>query len=245
MEYIQCTHCSKKYGINDKVRAAAGRNITCKGCGESFKIVIFETPTPSMPKANQAAAKNESLEPTVKERSSTQPERKKTIPHQSKTNHKKKKLSPSMLLGVAIIAFSIYMFYQDRNFDVGQPFVATETAKPTPKPSEHSPLAPAEEEAPINKPKVLIHQDLSEACKNISAQQWVMDYTMMHGMPEKSEYVRMLDESVQNTAEIRKKCGSSSIVQEVLATATKGAPPKWLEKHVSALITLGKETPHF
>ena len=259
MEYIQCTHCSKKYGINDKVRAAAGRSIACKGCGESFEIVIFETPSPSMPEKNQAAAKNEILEPTAKEAknnnpqperqetNSTQSEHKKTKVRQTKTRLKdaeKKKLSPSMLLGVAIIAISVYMFYQDRSVDIGQPFVATEMPKPNPKPIEHVALAP-EEVVPASAPKAFIHQELSEACKDIAAQQWVIDYTMMHGIPEKSEYVRMLDEGVQNTAEIREKCGSSSIVQEVLATATKGVPPKWLEMHVSALITLGKETPHF
>ena len=68
---------------------------------------------------------------------------------------------------------------------------------------------------------------------------------MMHGMPNGSEYAHMLDESTQNTAEIRKKCGGASIVQEVLATAKEGSPPEWLEKHVSKIITLDKKTPHF
>jgi len=247
MEYIQCSHCNKKYGINDKVRAAAGRNIVCKGCGESFEIVIFETPTASMPATNKAAVENETIEPSAKETTGKQAERKKNKEPQRKTNLKdleKKKFSPSMFLGIAIIAISIYVFYADRSIDIGKPFVATETPKPNIQATDHPALA-SEEVDLVSKPKKPVHQELSEACKTIAAQEWVMDYTMMHGLPEKSEYVRMLDESVQNTAEIREKCGGSSIVQEVLATATKGIPPKWLEMHVSALITLGKKTPHF
>ncbi len=44
MEYIQCPHCQKKYGVNEKVRAASGKNIRCKACQESFEITIFSTP---------------------------------------------------------------------------------------------------------------------------------------------------------------------------------------------------------
>jgi len=263
MEYIQCTHCNKKYGINDKVRAAVGRNIACKGCGESFEIVIFETPTPSTPQESQASATEQTppadtkTPDTRKSEAETQEnniqeehaETQQTGARKRRVRivpeHKEKKFfSPSMLLGVAIIALSGYIFYQDRNIDIGKPFVATEMPRPSAKVSEKVTLEQDSQEPAIKK-KAFAYEKLSEACKSIAAQQWVMDYTMMHGMPEKSEYTRMLDESVQNTAEIRKKCGSSSIVQKVLATATKGTPPKWLEKHVSALITLGKETPHF
>ncbi len=247
MEYIQCSHCNKKYGINDKVRAAAGRNIVCKGCGESFKIVIFETPTASMQATNKAAVENETIEPSAKKTTPKQTARKENNEPKREANLKdleKKKFSPSMLLGVAIIAISIYVFYADRSIDIGEPFVATETPKPNIQATNHPTLTP-EEVSLVSKPKKNVLQELPEACKAIAAQEWVMDYTMMHGVPEKSEYARMLDESVQNTAEIRKKCGGANIVREVLASATKGIPPKWLEMHVSALITLGKKTPHF
>lgn len=247
MEYIQCLHCNKKYATNDKIRAAVGRKITCKACSESFEIVIFETPTASMLASNKAAVENETIEPSAKETMHKQPEHKKNNKPQKKTSLKdleKKSFSPSMLLGITIIAISIYVFYADRSIDIGEPFVATETPKPNIQATNHPTLTP-EEVSLVSKPKKNVPQELSEACKAIAAQEWVMDYTMMHGVPEKSEYARMLDESVQNTAEIRKKCGGANIVREVLASATKGIPPKWLEMHVSALITLGKKTPHF
>jgi len=246
MEYIQCSHCHKKYGVNDKVRAATGRIITCKGCGKPFEIELFETPSPSIPEANQEASKNESIDLTTEKKgnSKSRSTRKRKTQIDTESNPiKKKKISPSMLLGIAIIVLSIYAFYQDRSIDIGQPFVATERPKPSTQPA--SALTHREEAQKNTKNQAIVHKKLSEACKAIAAQEWVIDYTMMHGMPDGNEYVRSIDESIQNTAEIREKCGSSIIVQEVLASATKGTPPKWLEKHVSALITLNKKTPHF
>jgi len=40
MEYIQCPHCEKRYGVNDKTRAAEGKATGCKACGENFEIKI-------------------------------------------------------------------------------------------------------------------------------------------------------------------------------------------------------------
>ncbi|MDQ6957126.1 MAG: zinc-ribbon domain-containing protein [Mariprofundaceae bacterium] len=248
MEYIQCSHCNKKYGVNDKIRAAAGRTINCKSCGESFEIELFETPSPSIPQTSQLAHAEEkkSEEVMKKEENNNPPVTKKKKEKRNRESEpiERKKFAPSMILGVAIIALSIYAFYQDRSIDIGQPFVATET--PRPKPSVNAPAQLGDQEqASIIGSKTIVYEKLSKACKDIAAQQWVMDYTMMHGMPESSEYVHMLDESTQNTAEIREKCGGASIVQEVLATAKEGSPPEWLKEHVSKLITLDKETPHF
>ena len=245
MEYIQCPHCNKKYGVNDKMRAASGRTITCKNCDKAFEIILFETPTASTPETNKVTAKEqaEASEPKEsKEKISSHKQRRETRNKASVEVNHKRKLSPSMLLGVVIVTSSVYFFYHDRSVDIGQPFVATETPKPS---TNASSSLKHEEEAPIKAAKIPVHQTLSEACKTVAAQGWVMNYTMMHGMPESNEYASMLDESLQNTAEIREKCGKVSIVQEVLASATEGVPPKWLESHVSALITLNKKAPHF
>jgi len=247
MEYIQCSHCHKKYGINDKIRAAAGRQITCKHCQQAFEITIFETPSPSLPNEKKPVVESTNITATPQEKMPPHKppkQRRKTTTDPTKTEPiNTKKLSPSMLLGVAIIAVSMYVFYQDRNVEIGQPFVATESPKPTAKASNA--VSHREEDSAKRETKTIVHSTLSEACKAISAQEWVIDYTMMHGMPDGNEYVHSIDESIQNTAAIREKCGSSKIVQEVLASAKEGMPPKWLEKHISALITLNKKSPHF
>ncbi|TLS67543.1 hypothetical protein FEF65_06390 [Mariprofundus erugo] len=44
MEYIQCPHCLNKYGVNDRMRQALGKQIRCKHCQQPFRIVISGTP---------------------------------------------------------------------------------------------------------------------------------------------------------------------------------------------------------
>ena len=75
MEFIQCTHCDKKYAVNDRVRAAVDRVINCKICNEKFKVVIMDdsdnesieikvdSPSPKSEPKPQPAAKspNEAL----------------------------------------------------------------------------------------------------------------------------------------------------------------------------------------
>lgn len=43
MEYIQCPHCQKKYGVSEKLRAATGKRIRCKHCQQTFAIFIQES----------------------------------------------------------------------------------------------------------------------------------------------------------------------------------------------------------
>jgi len=64
MEYIQCPHCNKKYGVNDTIKAAIGKKIRCKQCKEAFEISIQQAPEkkdlPASPKANTELAAPES-----------------------------------------------------------------------------------------------------------------------------------------------------------------------------------------
>ncbi len=61
MEYIQCPHCDKKYGVNDKIRAATGKSIRCKQCSQPFEIIIHNAnadpqPAPAPQPATPAPA---------------------------------------------------------------------------------------------------------------------------------------------------------------------------------------------
>lgn len=44
MEYIQCPHCLHKYGVNERMRTAVGKQICCKQCQQAFRIIILGTP---------------------------------------------------------------------------------------------------------------------------------------------------------------------------------------------------------
>ena len=65
MEYIQCPNCLKKYGVNEKIRAASGKTIHCKGCQESFEIAIYSTPEPEKPatEASETSQEKENRAP--------------------------------------------------------------------------------------------------------------------------------------------------------------------------------------
>ena len=80
MEYIQCPHCLKKYGVNEKIRAASGKTIRCKGCQETFEIAIYATPEPEKPAVQEdeprqnpesSAAKTDRPEATASEAATT------------------------------------------------------------------------------------------------------------------------------------------------------------------------------
>lgn len=269
MEYIQCESCHKKYGVNDKVRAAAGRSITCKACGKTFEITIFETPSQATEnidvhenehqdniksesnKIKEQAPQHHNLESEGDEKlTKPQPQSDKTI------NHKKvlaKKLAPSVILGVAIIVLSFYFFYLDRHVDIGQSFVATQTPKPLINIPDMGSNQPITQDPKVNKKvetaiKIKKHQpreSLPESCKDVAARQWLNDFTMFHGTPNTDDFVRMLDEGNKNTALMRKRCGSNDIVQEVLDTAKDGEPPTWLVKHIRELTSQDEKLPHF
>jgi len=43
LEYIQCTHCNKRYAANEKARAAVGKFTPWRNCKEEFLVVILDT----------------------------------------------------------------------------------------------------------------------------------------------------------------------------------------------------------
>ena len=43
MEYIECTHCGKRYAANEKIHASEGEFVRCKNCLEKFMIVVHDS----------------------------------------------------------------------------------------------------------------------------------------------------------------------------------------------------------
>ena len=250
MEYIQCESCHKKYGVNDKIRAAVGRTITCKACGQKFEISIFETPDHQSNQQSNSEPHHSQKEKLQEQNITEQQTFKETSRPSTNKKHFARRLAPSAILGVAIIVLSGYFFYLDRQVDIGQPFVPTQNSQSI-KPmldNRGNPIAQQNQQStPSTKQphKIIPKHSLSQACKEVSARQWLNDFTMMHGMPSSAEYVRMLDQGTQNTAQIRKLCGGSHIVQELLSTAKKGEPPIWLVDAIQALTAQDKKSPHF
>ena len=42
MEYIQCTHCGKRYAASDKIKESEGQFVSCSACKEKFLMVVHD-----------------------------------------------------------------------------------------------------------------------------------------------------------------------------------------------------------
>jgi len=256
MEYIQCTYCHKKYRVNEQVRAAAGRMVRCKDCGEKIEIVILQDKDKSPPPAVDSQPQEEN---TVESESNQQKlekaddvethrhEIQETKPdldeqkhqHDSEKNNHAKKITLSAVLGVLIVGGSMYGFFQGRSQQA-------DDLHQTKKPQSVSPsinrehfskrLISSEKKADLtdlgNQGKEHVNSH-SAACKEASAQQWLTDFTMSHGQQKGRDYMLLLDQGIQTSALIRKNCGGSSVVAEVLQSAQKGVPPECQQGHPS------------
>ncbi|MDQ6995691.1 MAG: zinc-ribbon domain-containing protein [Mariprofundaceae bacterium] len=252
MEYIQCTHCHKKYRVNEQVRAAAGRMVKCKDCGERIEIIIFQDSDDSPPDANDVqqeaekrTADSQAKEQAVSKETAIEPEPKANInkqkhdSHQANENHpSSKKITLSAILGVFIIAGSLYGFFQGRSQqadDLHQDVKADNASQTMHQKHEMT------FEKPLLKSKLTIPQEkknvsgYSDACKEAAAQQWLTDFKVSHGKQTGHDYMSLLDQGIQTSALIRKECGGSHVVAEVLQAAQKGLPPEWLVKTINEL----------
>ncbi|MDQ6952321.1 MAG: zinc-ribbon domain-containing protein [Mariprofundaceae bacterium] len=238
MEYIQCQHCHKKYRVNEQVRAAAGRMVKCKDCGEAIEIVIFQSLQDDvpMPEASQEKKHDgEQVEPSQVPESST--EKKERGGHSSheivEKDKNKKKITLSVMLGVLIVSASIYGFFQGRSqqADDLHQLVSTKHATQIETKTETEPLAlstQGDEDQDITDIPENHGVSYSQACKEAAAQQWLTDFSMSHGKKQSRDYLALLDQGIQTSALIRQYCGGFKVVTEVLQTAQNGVPPEWL-----------------
>lgn len=131
MEYIQCPHCLKKYGVNDKIRGASGKTIRCKGCNESFEITIFSTPTPepsSDSSTEESSGTTEKAQPASTDKNVEKKSGKKAQKSAgSKINKKTLQIIITSTLAVALIA-ALAVAYQF--LDKPLPIEASQTEIP-------------------------------------------------------------------------------------------------------------------
>ncbi len=217
MEYIQCTHCHKKYRVNDKVRAAEGRMVACKDCQQPIEIIIQHD------------------EPEAQEQAQTIPE-----PQKRRNISKRKppkKVSHtgmrwlSISLGILLITASIYIFFQGRSEQANALHSTPKVSQPA-KPSNPT-------TATIAHPK---------NCKQAAAQQWFSDFAMAHGQQQGTEYMQLLNQSIQSSALVRQYCQHTQVVAEILSAAQQGTPPTWLQPTLAKLTqqeTISQSQPHF
>jgi len=382
LEYIQCPHCQKKYGVNEKVRAASGKTIKCKACKEPFEIVIFSTPAPQTteqekdvksetpqttdsdtPLSNDAESASSDPEEAS---ASNAPEQAESDDEPSSKKEKKEddsnpkplQLVYAGLLSLVLIAGLLFAYQlmtapkttapikssapvarmtpalpeiaqpsQDeakgnkeseeaassreatadepsalpeldmsgdmlqreaekilqeellQDDPVPQPEVPGEEAtakQPMDQAAEQSEPQPGETEAVETQPeaiddpvdesisetsvaensgqnetadriKTLLDPDIgpeeaSDKCKQVAADQWMIDYMITHGNVTGDEYIRLLDESSNKTEEVRSLCQSKYLAGNIAEAAKKNMKPAWIRPEIDARTTAGKST---
>lgn len=264
MEYIQCPHCLKKYGVNDKIRDASGKTIRCKGCQESFEITIFFTPS-----------SEESSETTEKEQSTPTEEsvEKKSEKEVQKSPGRKSsknlfQIIIASILGIALIA-ALVIAYQFLSNPL--PIESSQTQAEKKQPENEQPeeeqtetkkiKPPAEEkkerltETPRNdetgdqpeeaSPELATADSLtgdkyqgpsnpSDECKQAATDQWFTDYMITNGSITGKEYIRLLDESSGQTEKVLKLCKDKYLASRITDAARLGKSPEWIKDEIEA-----------
>ncbi len=65
MEYIECTHCGKRYAVNEKIRQSEGDFVRCKNCLEKFMLVIHDAKKRGIPTEKDSFHATEGWDPTL------------------------------------------------------------------------------------------------------------------------------------------------------------------------------------
>ncbi|MDX8404153.1 MAG: zinc-ribbon domain-containing protein [Mariprofundaceae bacterium] len=256
MEYIQCPHCLKKYGVNDKIRGASGKTIRCKGCQESFEITIFSTPS-SQPSSEEGHKITEKEQPAAAEKKSGRKVQKSS----GRKSHKK--LFQVIITSVLGVVLTIALVVAYQFLDNPLPIESAQTEKKQPENRELK-----EEQAEPKKTKPLVEgkkEQFAEAfrndetsnssekanselktskaltdgkyqgpvnptdqCKQAAINQWFTDYMITNGSMTGKEYISLLDESSSQTEEVLKLCKDKYLASRITEAAKLGKSPEWI-----------------
>lgn len=231
MEYIQCTHCGKRYEVSDQIRDAAGQFTTCRSCDEKFLVVIHSgkkhtpeqddstvstggwDPSLTMPENTpKAATKEVSVEEYLDEDAGDGTE----VLLELQAQRKKKNVlyAGAGLVVVALLA-GVWFLLQDTNKNQGN-IISKQPVK-----------------------KVTLSAQAQDAsnpeCRQAAALQWLLDTKIMHTNYTGEAFVRMLKSSAQQTAKIHKVCKSPNLIQDIIAAATKQEKPDWFKAEIEVI----------
>ena len=105
MEYIQCPHCEKKYAVNDKLKAAAGKLTRCKHCQATFTISIEQTGTEELQEPAVEDGSAVKTETTAQPEATNRPDESEKPSHEEVTPEKsvKKKTSGKKGLNIQMV----------------------------------------------------------------------------------------------------------------------------------------------
>ncbi|MDQ7002982.1 MAG: hypothetical protein Q9N02_09920 [Ghiorsea sp.] len=234
MEYIQCTHCGKRYEVSEPIRAAAGKFTACKACDEKFLIVVHSEkklqeiededvapeggwdPSLTMPEDENrdVSPKDQAVEDGWGD---GEDDGAKILAALQAKRKKKQMMYALIALFVCGIIAGVWFLLQDDS----QQVVAT-TSQKTPVKVQLSAKA----------------LDMNNAaCREAAAMQWLLDNKVMHSSYSAEDFVRMLKLSEEHTAEIHKLCKDTHVTQDIIKAATEQTKPDWFKAEIENILS--------
>ena len=110
--------------------------------------------------------------------------------------------------------------------------------KPTPasKTTAKKPVRMVEKKAQKTLPQqehaVVAKHSLSQVCKDISADYWVRSHRLATARLDTATYMKLLDQNLQQAAEIRKLCKDKSLIGHLADAARSANKPAWIEHEI-------------
>ena len=232
MEYIQCTHCGKRYEVSEQIRAAAGQFTTCKSCHEKFLIVVHSgeklkdtkdedvistggwDPSLTMPEdePKDAAVEDQAVEDYLGDEDDDGAQVLAAL------QAKRKKQQMMYVLGAVVVGalFAGGWFFFQENSDQDTTAVNQQVQVKTQLSAKEIDMKNA-------------------ACRQAAAVQWLLDSKIMHTNYSAETFVRRLKLSEQQTAEVRKVCKDAQVIQEIIKAATNKEKPAWFKAEIEAI----------
>jgi len=232
MEYIQCTHCGKRYAVNEQIRAAEGQFTTCKSCDEKFLIAIHSgeknkakddeqvvstgswDPSLTMPEENAGRTDDVSVEDYLGDAEDDAEE----VLAILQAKRKKQRLMYAGG-GVLVVLLGVGIWFWLH--------ASGEQAAVTPS------TRPAQQKAQLSPRELDMRND---ACRHAAALQWLLDSKAMTGQYDGKAFVRLIKSSEKQSDEVRKHCKNPEILRELIAAATRQKQPDWLKDDI-AIVT--------
>ncbi|MDX8405548.1 MAG: hypothetical protein R8K50_05285 [Mariprofundus sp.] len=264
MEYIQCPHCLHKYGVNERMRAAVGKQIRCKQCQHAFHIIIINLPNRAADEADEQV-KAAAEQPSVAKKGTDKPL---TISKDQNSFSDspddqgddappvllKKKLNKQFIFSIvmvvtltcAVILLFIYLQFpqwldfhaQSNQSAATSPLIKPMKLFPDGPPQAKSPikkLPPVDDNAGRNKSMLEGPDQPSQVCRDASAAFWLRVNIMSNSRLETRTYHQLLDQGLGQPAEIRNLCRDRFLAGRLTEAAKQAKRPEWINHEIDLL----------
>ncbi len=262
MEYIECTHCGKRYAANEKIKNAAGEFVRCKNCLEKFMIVVRDSKERDKdakePNLNATSGWDPTLtappheavtpEATTQESSKEENEEQEsqeidwdpslTMP-EAEANNEEESEALSEEESQAKAEEALAAIQQDKKKKMmmlgllGAVLILLALTLYMALSGEEEVVQQQTHVAKHVSPQELDKQ--SSECRIAAARQWLLDYKAMHDSYDAKTFINMLKQSESREEALLASCKTPDLSNIILDAATAGEKPEWFATEIQAI----------